>query len=74
VHEIMPVTPAVARLIGTHQDLASVIEAATEVGYSPMQDRALEMVLQGATSLDEARRVVFLDTSHGRPIPKRNAA
>lgn len=74
VHEIMPVTPAVARLIGGHQDLASVIEAATEVGYSPMQDRALEMVLQGVTSLEEAKRVVFLDASHGLPIPKRNAA
>lgn len=74
VHEIMPVTPAVARLIGTHQDLASVIEASREFGYSTMQERALELVLTGGTSLDEARRVVFLDANHGGSATTRKAA
>jgi type IV pilus assembly protein PilB len=73
VHEIMPVVPSVARMIGTHQDLASVTEEARLHGYSSMQERALELVLLGHTSLDEARRVVFLDISHGLPLKQRAA-
>lgn len=74
VHEIMPVTPLVARLIAARADIDSVMRAAAEHGYSPMQDRALEMVTSGKTSLEEARRVVFLDASYGRPDALRKAA
>jgi type IV pilus assembly protein PilB len=74
VHEIMPVTPTVARLIGAHESLESVVDAAGPQGYEPMQARALEMVLQGKTSLDEARRVVFLDAAYGRAQALRRDA
>jgi type IV pilus assembly protein PilB len=74
VHEIMPVTPPVARLIAGRADIDSVASAASEDGYAPMQDRALEMVASGRTSLDEARRVVFLDASHGRNEKLKKAA
>ena len=70
----MPVTPSVARMIGAHESLAAVVQEASAHGYAPMQKQALDMVLRGITSLDEARRVVFLDVAHGRPEPFRDLA
>ncbi|MGV3615627.1 MAG: GspE/PulE family protein [Fimbriimonas sp.] len=74
IHEIMPVTPPVARLIAAHEPLDAVVQTASAHGYSPMQHQALDMVLKGVTSLEEARRVVFFDASHGLSGLTRSAA
>jgi type IV pilus assembly protein PilB len=58
VHEIMPVTPAMAGMIAERATLDSLREAA---GFVSMQSEALEMVLDGRTSLDEAQRMVFFE-------------
>lgn len=73
VHEIMPVTPSVARMIAAHDSMESVIDEASKYGYAPMQERALELIQTGITSLDEARRVIFFDIAHGLAVSQRAA-
>lgn len=58
VHEIMPVTSELARLISERQPVESMREAA---GFVSMQREAIQMVLEGRTSLAEAQRMVFFD-------------
>jgi type IV pilus assembly protein PilB len=59
VHEIMPITSEMARLISERQPVECLREAA---GFVSMQHEAIEMVLDGRTSLAEAQRVVFFET------------
>ena len=66
IHEIMPVTPEVSKLLGARAPMETVREVAIQEGYVIMQVRALELVRDGITSMAEAQRVVFLDVSHGR--------
>lgn len=63
VHEIMPVTAEVAKAIAARETLDVVRETAVASGYRPMQHAAMRMVLNGETTVEEARRHVFLDTS-----------
>jgi type IV pilus assembly protein PilB len=58
VHEIMPVMPDVARAISTREPMEVVRSLAARHGYRPMQESALKLVLEGQTSLAEARRYV----------------
>lgn len=74
VHEIMPVPPEVARLIGNQEPMAAVIQAAGPHGYHPMQFRALDCVVSGITSMEEAKRVVFLDPAYGKQALGNRAA
>lgn len=66
IHEILSVTPPVAKLIAARCPIEEVRAEAVKFGYVPMQHRALELVVSGETSLEEAQRVVFLDASHVR--------
>ena len=62
VHEIMPVMGEVAKAIASRATLDSIKEAAHASGYKPMQHSAMMMVLGGETTVEEARRHVYLDT------------
>jgi type IV pilus assembly protein PilB len=64
VHEIMPVTPALARMIAEREPVESLRKAA---GFVGMQEEAIEMALAGLTSLAEAQRVVFFESPESRP-------
>ncbi len=64
IHEIMPVVPAVARLLAARESIDTICEAATAFGYVPMQIPALAAVILGETTMDEAQRVVFLDATY----------
>ncbi|MFI5386839.1 MAG: GspE/PulE family protein [Fimbriimonadales bacterium] len=66
VHEIMPVTPVIARLIAQHETVESVREAA---GFISMQQEAIDMVLEGRTSLAEAQRMVFFEVGSRAVAP-----
>lgn len=59
VHEIMPVSPAMAKMIAERATLDALRDVA---GFVSMQSEALEMVREGRTSLDEAQRMVFFET------------
>jgi len=62
VHELMPVMGAVSEAIAARQTLEQIKEAAVASGYKPMQHAAMMMVLNGETTVEEARRHVYLET------------
>ena len=66
VHEILSIPPPVAKLLAARGSIEEVRAEAVRYGYVPMQHGALQMVATGLTSLEEARRVVFLDATHAR--------
>ncbi len=63
VHEIFPVAPDVQRAIAGREPMDSLRRTASHYGYQAMQQDAMQRVLTGQTSLGEARRLVFFDTS-----------
>ncbi|HSI72327.1 MAG TPA: GspE/PulE family protein, partial [Fimbriimonas sp.] len=65
LHEIVPVTNEVSHLIASRASVDDVRTAAKKAGYVPMQHRALELVVKGATTFEEAQRVVALDPDYG---------
>jgi type IV pilus assembly protein PilB len=58
VHEIMPVTAKMARMIAERSTLD---ELRASAGFVSMQQEALGMVVDGRTSMAEAQRVVFFE-------------
>ncbi|HWA82391.1 MAG TPA: GspE/PulE family protein, partial [Fimbriimonadaceae bacterium] len=71
VHEIMPITPQLAKMIAEREQVEALREAA---GFVSMQREAIDMVADGRTSLAEAQRVVFFDVSHNTPHSMLRAA
>ncbi len=69
VHEIMAVTGDVAKAIGERAQIDELREAAGRYGYRPMYEEAMKLVLEGKTSLSEATRVVFFESSFGNEMP-----
>lgn len=67
VHEIMPVTPPLARMIAEREPVDSLRAAA---GFISMQREALDMVLEGRTSLAEAQRMVFFEVGSQLGVPQ----
>lgn len=72
VHEIFPVAPDVQRAIAACEPMDSLRRTASHYGYQTMQEDAVERVLAGQTSLSEARRLVFFDTSMTAGITTRS--
>jgi type II secretory ATPase GspE/PulE/Tfp pilus assembly ATPase PilB-like protein len=65
VHEALTVTPDVASAIAARLPMAQVREAAAAHGYEPLQVDAMRRVLEGKTSLAEAKRQVFFESHLG---------
>lgn len=66
VHEVLPVTEQISELIGARATTDALRAAAEPVGYRPIYLDALDRAVAGDTSLEEIRRVVFLDTFSAR--------
>lgn len=62
VHELLPVTPEVASAIASRKPMPEVRGIAARFGYEPLQVDAMRRVLEGRTSLAEAKRQVFFET------------
>jgi len=62
IHEVFPTPHEVQRVIAEHHSVELTREVAAQYGYRPMQMSAIERVLSGHTSLNEVRRVVYLET------------
>jgi len=62
VHELLPVTPEVASSIASRRPMPEVRAVASKFGYEPLQVDAMRRVLEGRTSLAEAKRQVFFET------------
>ena len=62
MHEIMTVTPDVATAIAARSPMPDVRAIAGSNGYEPLQVDAMRRVLEGRTSLAEAKRHVFFET------------
>jgi type IV pilus assembly protein PilB len=60
VHEILPVIGAVGSLIVGRESVDVIRAEALKYGFRPMQEHALELLEQGLTTFEEARRVVHL--------------
>jgi type IV pilus assembly protein PilB len=59
VHEVLTVSEAIGGLITAHSSLSDIRKAGTAYGYAPMQTDAMERVIKGITTLEEARRAIF---------------
>ena len=70
VHEVLPVTEEVGRLVAARASVEELREAAGYYGYQTMQQDALNRVLAGQTTLSEAKRLLFFDTIPRRENPR----
>ena len=70
VHEVMPVADDVAELIASGGSVEQLKKAASYYGYLPMQQDAIARVMNGETTVDEARRVLMIDTITKRSAPR----
>ncbi len=61
VHEILPITPKLARAVAERAPVEVIAATARKYGYHSIQADALLRVSDGQTSFDEARRVVAFD-------------
>lgn len=61
IQEIMPVTADVAKAIASRETLDAIREIAVASGYEPMQFSALNLVLNGETTVEEVHRHVFME-------------
>lgn len=66
IHEILSIPPPVAKVVAARASIEEVRTEALRYGYTPMQHAALDLVAKGITSLEEARRIVFLDANYAR--------
>lgn len=57
IYEVVPVSPALARIIMANGDAHALAYQAAQEGVCDLRQAALRKVLQGVTSLDEALRV-----------------
>lgn len=62
VHEVMPITPEVGKKIAACASMDELRDAASRYGYRTMQHDALDRVVSGTTSIDEAKRLIYFDT------------
>jgi type IV pilus assembly protein PilB len=62
VHEVLPVTEGIHELIAERATPDALRAAAEPYGFRPLHQDALDRVLTGETSLEEVRRMIFLDT------------
>jgi len=62
IHELMPVTAEISKMIASRQPVESIRETAASYGYRTMQEDSLRRILEGVTSVQEAKRLVAFDT------------
>ena len=52
IYSIMPMTPSVARRVA-EKDLASIVSAAREDGWTTLREAAIRKLLRGETTVEE---------------------
>lgn len=65
IHELLPVTPAVAEAIRLSRPAAECARLAAEAGYRPMLDDGIDKILDGVTSVAEVLRATGGQPSGG---------
>ncbi len=65
VHEALPVTEEVRRLIAARAPVDEIAAAGARAGYRRMLEPALRLAQSGETTLEEVRRVIGLDPYQG---------
>jgi type IV pilus assembly protein PilB len=60
VHEILPVFGHVGELIANRATAEAIREEGVKWGYRPIQSHALDLIDEGLTTVEEARRVIHL--------------
>ncbi|QYK52551.1 MAG: Flp pilus assembly complex ATPase component TadA [Fimbriimonadaceae bacterium] len=70
-HEILPITPEVARLIAEQATCEEIKELAGYYGYLPIQFDALSRIVAGQISLEEAQRNIAFDTFEKRELARK---
>lgn len=64
VLEIIRMNDRIRELVLDHKPATAVREAAIEGGMVPLEDAARAKVLDGTTSIEELRRVIYMDEDH----------
>ncbi len=62
VHEVLPLTPEIQRLIQMGVPPDELKNLASVYGYRSMQEDACDRVLAGLTTLAEVQRIIYFDT------------
>ncbi len=58
IYELLPITESIAQLIMSKANILMITEQAQREGFLTLQNRGLENILQGITSLAEINRVI----------------
>lgn len=69
VHELMPVTAEISKMIAETRPVETIKEAATYYGYRTMQEDALRRIASGLTSVEEAKRLISFETIERQEVP-----
>jgi type II secretory ATPase GspE/PulE/Tfp pilus assembly ATPase PilB-like protein len=62
VHEVLPLTPEIQRLIQVGVPPDELKNFSSVYGYRPMQGDACDRVVAGVTTLREVQRIIYFDT------------
>lgn len=72
VHEVLPLTPEIQRLIQVGVPPDELRNFSSVYGYRPMQEDACDRVVSGVTTLREVQRAIYFDTVANKA--RQNAA
>lgn len=62
VHELMPVTSDVAKMVAQRCPIEDIRQEAVCFGYKTLQEDALRKIIEGKTCVQEAKRLIAFDT------------
>jgi len=69
IHELMPVTAEISKMIAEHVAIETIRETASCYGYKSIQEDALRRIREGTTSVKEAKRLISFETIERQTDP-----
>ncbi|MEN8262393.1 MAG: type II secretion system ATPase GspE [Nitrospirota bacterium] len=57
IYELLKITPEIVKMIGERRDAKAIKAAAMKTGFKPLQDNAVEKILNGITTMEEVLRI-----------------
>ena len=57
IYELLEINPEIVKMIGERRDSKAIKTAAMKTGFKPLQDNAVEKILNGITTMEEVLRI-----------------